>query len=119
VVLTLGAFCGLIGTAAVIFIRNPVSFIWLDDDLNTGGLSFATSEIERIVIAPDPKEDYCDEQGLLRRIDIQFRRIAHQRSIGIIATDGDADLMATWAAKFGIDLVDCRTPPSLAEELGA
>jgi hypothetical protein len=114
---TLGAGCGVIAAGVLIIVRNPTSAIRLGDDLDIGGLSFSTSEIARVTIAPDPQEDYCDEQGALRRIEIRFRRIAHYRSVGLIATESDADLTAVWAAKFGIELVDCRKPPPPAQEV--
>jgi hypothetical protein len=111
------ALFGCVGIGALLIITNPTSALRLGDDLDIGGLSFAPCEIERIVIAPDPQEDYCDEQVLLRKIEVYFRRIAHYRSVGVIAADIDADLTANWAAKFGIELVDCRRPPPPAEEV--
>lgn len=116
---TLGAGCGVIGTGVLIIVRNPTSALRLGDDLAIDGFAFAHCEINRIVIAPDPKEDFCDEQPRLRQIEVHFRRIAQHRSVGIIASDGDADLLANWAAKFGIELVDCRKPPSPAAEVEA
>lgn len=116
---TLGAGCGVVATGVLIIVRNPTSALRLGDELTIDGASFATCEIARIVIAPDPQEDFCDEQSLLRRIEVRFHRITQHRSVGIIAADSDADLLANWAAKFGIDLVDCRKPPSPAEEVGA
>jgi hypothetical protein len=113
------AFGGQIAAAAIIFIRNPISVLQLGDDLDIGGFSFAPSEIERIIITPDPQEDYCEEQGPLRRIEVHFRRIAQHRAVEVIATDSDADQVASWARKFEIESLDCRSPEPPVEEVAA